>query len=156
MFVTPNFCISIVFNFSWELKWPQEKQKTMLMQNFGVTNKEHYGMLWYFWGIIFPTGTFYKDQVGTKIAALKKCVITFPLATLTKGIMLRLNFILGLIFVFPLQSNFSYSQWGQFKPRYFQVIPRSLYYTSCVGSTVLSVKIFCLKASFLWVQQLSL
>ena len=26
----------------------QEKLKTMLMQNFGVTNKEHYGMLWYF------------------------------------------------------------------------------------------------------------
>ena len=22
---------------------------TMLMQNFGETNKEHYGMLWYFW-----------------------------------------------------------------------------------------------------------
>ena len=22
--------------------------KTMLMQNFGVTTKEHYGMLWYF------------------------------------------------------------------------------------------------------------
>ena len=21
----------------------------MLMQNFGVTNKQHYGMLWYFW-----------------------------------------------------------------------------------------------------------
>ena len=21
----------------------------MLMQNFGVTNEEHYGMLWYFW-----------------------------------------------------------------------------------------------------------
>ena len=21
----------------------------MLMQNFGVINKEHYGMLWYFW-----------------------------------------------------------------------------------------------------------
>ena len=32
----------------------QEKLKTMLMQNFGVTNKEHYGMLWYFleWSII--------------------------------------------------------------------------------------------------------
>ena len=27
----------------------QEKVKTMLSQNFGVTNKEHYGMLWYFW-----------------------------------------------------------------------------------------------------------
>ena len=24
------------------------KLKTMLMQTFGVTNKEHYGMLWYF------------------------------------------------------------------------------------------------------------
>ena len=30
------------------VKWPQEKLKTMLMQNLGVTNKEHYGMLWYF------------------------------------------------------------------------------------------------------------
>ena len=31
----------------------QEKLKTMLMQNFGVTNIEHYGMLWYFleWSI---------------------------------------------------------------------------------------------------------
>ena len=26
----------------------QEKLKKMLMQNFGVKNKEHYGMLWYF------------------------------------------------------------------------------------------------------------
>ena len=45
--------LSIVFSFSWELKWHQEKLKTMLMQNFGVTNKEHYGMLWYFleWSI---------------------------------------------------------------------------------------------------------
>ena len=33
----------------------QEKLKTMLMQNFGATNKEHYGMLWYFldWSIVF-------------------------------------------------------------------------------------------------------
>ena len=47
--------MSIVFSFSRELKWPQEKLKTMLMQNFGVTNKEHYGMLWYFleWSIVF-------------------------------------------------------------------------------------------------------
>ena len=44
----PKFGISIVFSFSWEFKWPQEKLKTMLMQNLGVTNKEHYGMLWYF------------------------------------------------------------------------------------------------------------
>ena len=39
----------MVFSFSWELKWPQGKLKTMLLQNFGVTNKESdYGMLWYF------------------------------------------------------------------------------------------------------------
>ena len=24
------------------------------MQNFGVTNKEHYGMLWYFWSGQYP------------------------------------------------------------------------------------------------------
>ena len=29
------------------VKKAQDKLKTMLMQNFGVTNKEHY-MLWYF------------------------------------------------------------------------------------------------------------
>ena len=31
----------------------QEKLKTLLMQNFGLTSKEHYGMLWYFleWSI---------------------------------------------------------------------------------------------------------
>ena len=49
LFVTPKFCISIVFSFSWELKWPQEKLKTMLMQNLGVTNKsimECYGIFW--------------------------------------------------------------------------------------------------------------
>ena len=30
-----------------------EKLKTVLMQNFGVTNREHCGMLWYFleWSI---------------------------------------------------------------------------------------------------------
>ena len=27
LLVTPKFCISIVFSFSWELKWPQEKLK---------------------------------------------------------------------------------------------------------------------------------
>ena len=49
LFVTPKFCISIVFIFSWELKWPQEKLKTMLMQNFGVTTNSImvcYGIFW--------------------------------------------------------------------------------------------------------------
>ena len=31
----PKFCISIVFNFSWDGCNTQEKWKTMLMQNFG-------------------------------------------------------------------------------------------------------------------------
>ena len=48
LFVTQKFYISIVFNFSWGHFNSQEKLKTMLMQNFWLTNKEHYGMLWYF------------------------------------------------------------------------------------------------------------
>ena len=46
--VIPKFCISIVFSFSKGHFDSQEKLKTMLMQNFGMTNKEYYGMLWYF------------------------------------------------------------------------------------------------------------
>ena len=36
-----------------ELKWSQEKLKTMLMHNSGVTKIEYYGKLWYFleWSI---------------------------------------------------------------------------------------------------------
>ena len=48
----PKLCISIVFSFSWELKWPQEKRKTETENNayakFWGDKKEHYGMLWYF------------------------------------------------------------------------------------------------------------
>ena len=64
MIVAPKFCISIVFSVSWELKWPQEKLKTMLMQNFGVTNKEHYGMLWYFW-----SGQFQKETMSQNLSS---------------------------------------------------------------------------------------
>ena len=46
-----KFCISIVFSFSWELKWPQEKLKTMLMQNFGVTALCHV-MVFLEWSIV--------------------------------------------------------------------------------------------------------
>ena len=51
----PKIGTNIVCSFSWELQWPQEKLKTMLKQNFQVTNKEHYGMLRYFleWSISF-------------------------------------------------------------------------------------------------------
>ena len=66
LFVTPKFCLSIVFSFSWELKWSQEKLKTRLMQNFGMTNKEHYGIFWsgqleqrQLLGMIFFPATYY-------------------------------------------------------------------------------------------------
>ena len=42
--VTPKFCIRIVFSFSWELKWSQEKLKTMFMQNFADDKQR---ALWY-------------------------------------------------------------------------------------------------------------
>ena len=45
LLVTPKFCISNVFSFSWGLFNSQEELKTMLMQTFEVTNKEYYGML---------------------------------------------------------------------------------------------------------------
>ena len=56
MYVTPKFCIIIVFSLSWELKWPQEKLKTMLAQNFGVTNKEYYSMLWHLLHVVVNSG----------------------------------------------------------------------------------------------------
>ena len=40
LFVCPPICcISIVCSFSWDLKWSQEKTKTMLMQYFGGQTK---------------------------------------------------------------------------------------------------------------------
>ena len=47
--LSPQLLHKHCFSFSWGHFNSQEKLKTMLMQNFGVTNKEHYGMLWYFW-----------------------------------------------------------------------------------------------------------
>ena len=45
LFVLPKFCISIVFVFSWDLQWFQEKLETVIMQSFGGVNKENYGIL---------------------------------------------------------------------------------------------------------------
>ena len=38
-----KFFITFVFHFFWVLQPSQEKLKTMLMQNLGGANKEHYG-----------------------------------------------------------------------------------------------------------------
>ena len=35
----------------------------MLMQNFGVTNKDHYGMLWYFWSGLLQSKRYSKRSV---------------------------------------------------------------------------------------------
>ena len=52
------------------VKWPQEKLKTMLMQNLGVTNKEHYGMLWYFleWSITQRATSHQWELIWNKLA----------------------------------------------------------------------------------------
>ena len=44
------------------------------MQNFGVTNKEHYGMLWYFleWSIIVVQNNGKENNVNKKCAARAK------------------------------------------------------------------------------------
>ena len=71
LFVSPKFCISIVFSFSWELKRPQEKLKTMLMQNFGMTRKEYYGMLWYFLEVNYLTHA--HSHITRAVAAMDSC-----------------------------------------------------------------------------------
>ena len=39
----PEFCVTIVFDFSWDDCNTQEKLETVVMQNYGV-NKLHYGL----------------------------------------------------------------------------------------------------------------
>ena len=46
--LSPQILRKHCFSFSKGHFNSQEKLKTMHMQYFGVTNKEHYGMLWYF------------------------------------------------------------------------------------------------------------
>ena len=43
--MSSKICITIVFLFSWDLQWSQEKLKTILMQNSGGTKR----VLWCFW-----------------------------------------------------------------------------------------------------------
>ena len=80
----PQNWISIVFSFSWGHFNSQEKLKTMLMQNFGVTNKEHYGMLWYFleWSIAHCDGKLNSVRVLQRYAPAIFSVIVFILMRL--------------------------------------------------------------------------
>ena len=69
------YVLSSVSLESW--KWPREKLKTMLMQNFGVINKEHYGMLWYFleWLILLQGENNAVQKVS--VATIFKCFNVF-------------------------------------------------------------------------------
>ena len=59
----------------------------MLMQNFGVTNKEHYGMLWYFleWSITLQMEwltdflSSYKQITGIVMQAAKRVQLNVAL-----------------------------------------------------------------------------
>ena len=46
LFAPSKFYISVAFIFSWDHNKSQEKMETMLLQNFGGTNKEYYGIFW--------------------------------------------------------------------------------------------------------------
>ena len=46
--VTPKFCISVVFSFSWgHFNSKEETENNAYTQNFGVTNKERYNGICY-------------------------------------------------------------------------------------------------------------
>ena len=63
LFLSPKNFVQALFSVSLA-----EKLKTMLMQNFGVANKERYGMLWYFleWSII-------NERVSVMVCHLNFC-----------------------------------------------------------------------------------
>ena len=56
------------------VKWSQEKLKTILMQTFGVTDKERYGMLWYFLEWSIPTTSF--RAFFSQMASCAVCIMT--------------------------------------------------------------------------------
>ena len=64
------------------------KLKTILMQNFGVTNKELYGMLWYFlkWSIKFPGAYLFQTRLR---GSLMKSGDLFNLAKTMVSVVLK-------------------------------------------------------------------
>jgi len=89
LLVTSKFCISIVFSFSWGHFNSQQKLQTMLMKNLGLTNKEHYGMLWYFleWSIspLFAYATVLILCVKTCVGLATKFRIFFGILDMKKN-----------------------------------------------------------------------
>ena len=72
-------------SFSWGHFNSQEKLKTMLMQNFGVTNKEHYAMVCYgISGVVNCTMTsFYYNYKNLPVGRFLVEITTFIVLNLT-------------------------------------------------------------------------
>ena len=106
----PKFSISIIFSFSWGHFNSQEKLKTMLMQIFEVTNKEHYGMLWYFWSGQFlisqeshPVIVYYylfSDVLSSSISIILQMVLV---------VIIFASFVLFCFFLTVLVYSLSFS-----------------------------------------------
>ena len=100
LFIIPKFCVSIVFSFSLGHFKSQEKLKTMLIQNFGVTNKEH--MVCY--------GIFWSGQLD--LSTIKLQVITIRFFTKIWFLLLRLtDFLCQLVFFSCMYFKFFYLPW---------------------------------------------
>ena len=130
-----KFCISIIFSFSWDLKWPQEK--TMLMENFGGTNKEHYGMLWFWsgqlhshvwldWISVFLFLFFFTRQCS--LEAERRARTAFESGTIVTQSCIDNNtlftYLLFLCFVFQFYSIFYSSSCRFFRQHAYEPQPQ--------------------------------
>ena len=63
----PKFCISILFSFSWELKWPQEKLKLKLEWSIGMRSSHRSRACFFFlWQIVNAADTCYLYQQNSQ------------------------------------------------------------------------------------------
>ena len=62
------------------------------MQNFGVSNKEHYGMLWYFWSGKFVVAckkktSFRKFRAGTAKKSYRKAYVILHVQSVKSNVL---------------------------------------------------------------------
>ena len=104
--------ISNVFSFSRGHFNSQEKPKTVLMQNFGMKNKEYYGMLWYFleWSIalIFGVkGTIYYVAIAKVIFSHVKITCHFNMRRYQVFALKLTWYFIGVYII--VQNNYFFS-----------------------------------------------
>ena len=69
----------------------------MLMQNFGVTNKEHYGMLWYSWTGQLSTKRTSVSVESQKLQHNRSLVFLWAINNLNKAYLAKDNLTTGLV-----------------------------------------------------------